>query len=124
MKTKLQILTEAFNYYSQPEMRGIVAGRCSYLTSDGKRCAVGRCLIPDSVIKDIDGENSHQSCRWGVERIKNLEDILAPEYRGHGGEFWYDLQGWHDDNDNFTKTGISDIGRDDILELMVKYQNQ
>lgn len=95
MKTKLQIILETQSVYADATQTAAVRDpsglpTCVISTSDGRHCAVGRCMTEefqkyylDAIGPDVkDGE---------------LEDkMLKPEYRGHDKLFWYSLQGFHD----------------------------
>ncbi len=101
MKTKLEIINETIEIYSDPEKRSVtlVTGssgksieNCRYKGPNGKMCAVARCILPeelDEVSDNYENETVHE--------IKNLEDYLKPEYRGHSKGFWIDIQILHDD---------------------------
>ena len=83
MKSKIEIIEELFDngYCLNPETRAFDDGACMYLMPDGRKCAVGKCMInPDSRIQG------------SVNRIYGLENLLKPEYRGHEVKFWLSLQ--------------------------------
>jgi hypothetical protein len=68
---------------------------CQYLTEDGKKCAIGRCLIDPGrlmfagSLTGINGEYQISNKQWSDEWLK-------PQYRGHPPRFWINLQKWHD----------------------------
>jgi len=116
-KTKLEILQETYNYYSDPNKRGINKnGGCSYLTEDGNMCAVGRCLTNPKTMQEFP---------YGVDKFEregvHIERRLKPEYRGHSLDFWEDLQGWHDNHRNFVGDSISVFGEQHYQKLVEKY---
>ena len=107
MKTKTEIIDETVAYYSEdpPGRRGVsLYGFCVFLTSDGKMCAVGRCMIAPEVNGVI------------VDDRERLDNRLKPEYRGHDKEFWRSLQIFHDDfwswnEEGLTKDGFTNLER-------------
>lgn len=50
-----------------------------------------------------------------------FDEYLQPEYRGHDTGFWRLLQMWHDRSGNFTPTGISEEGKDNVAQLVEMY---
>jgi hypothetical protein len=88
---------------------------CCYTDKNGNHCAVGRCMLAkkrpgintdlntDSIDKII-GENG------------DLDHLLKEKYRGHGYQFWSDLQRLHDHASHWTETGISDKGKKFVLD--------
>jgi hypothetical protein len=117
-KTKLEILKETYEYYSDPNKRGHNGERCCYLTSDGKMCAVGRCLINPKKLQDLSG-NTIGSLIAGYNINLNLR--LKPEYRGHSLEFWNSLQKWHDNSSNFDTDNITENGELAYQDLVKRY---
>lgn len=106
--TKLEILEETANFYNSYN-RGYnkYSYGCEYLTSDGRTCAVGRCLIdPKVFMKEYIGSIDNDYAK------EILEDNLKEEYRGHSNSFWLDLQMFHDnpcfwDENGMTENGIT-----------------
>jgi len=107
--TKEEIIRETVEYYKDASKRGYdeVKEACMYLTEGGNMCAVGRCLIPGSMmevkrpfipLKVVEME----ACQASVMNIENLEEILKPEYRGHSIKFWIRLQNLHDSYEFYT----------------------
>lgn len=119
MKTKLQILEETYNYYSNPSNRATDGnGNCFYHTKDGRQCAIGRCLInPKSMA------NCSLTVKGFDDSTITLERRLKKEYRGHSKYFWKDLQQWHDFNTYFTETGVSTSGEVEYKRLLKIYDN-
>jgi len=107
--TKEEIIRETVEYYKDASKRGYdeVEEACMYLTEGGNMCAVGRCLIPGSLmevkrpfipLKVVE----MAGCQASVLNIENLEEILKPEYRGHSIKFWIRLQNLHDSYEFYT----------------------
>ena len=128
MKTKLEILKETYEYYSDPSKRGISKdGYCEYLTLSGKMCAVGRCLLEASktLIENKDDCFDDDINLFISEKMPELDEHLKLEYRGHTGSmFWKNLQEWHDKYKHFTENGISDEGETAYKLLVKKYRGK
>jgi len=119
-KTKKEIIDETVEVYSDPSKRGVhlvMAGdasyeSCKYITSEGKMCAVGRCMQEPKHAPVASIYAIAVASRRGEGAIDYAIDyILKPEYRGHHIQFWTDLQRLHDDLPNFTANGWSDLGK-------------
>jgi len=130
--TKEEIINETVEYYKDASKRGYNAAnkKCEYLTESGNMCAVGRCLIPGSLMESFsDRENlsftgetrdarasrardaqSMRNCGLSVLDVANLEEILKPEYRGHSRHFWMQLQSLHDGDDFFNDDTMNEEG--------------
>jgi len=115
--TKDEIIRETVEYYKDASKRGYdeVEEACKYLTEGGNMCAVGRCLIPGSLmevkrpfipLKAVEMEG----CQASVMNIENLEEILKPEYRGHSIKFWIRLQNLHDSYEFYTDGTMNEKG--------------
>jgi len=78
-------------------------------------CAVGRCLI-DPSLDDIEGNSA--------SNIHDLENMLKPQYRGHGCEFWQDLQSWHDMRIYWNTDGLHELGQEYFDKLKEKYADK
>ena len=115
-KTKLQILKETYEYYSDPSKRAIFASGCYYEAPDGKKCAVGRCLINPKKLEYLGGGTINDVIRHNAI-VLNLR--LKPEYRGHEVQFWSSLQAWHDSDLNFAGDRISEEG-EAVYQKLVK----
>ena len=117
MKTKLQILEETYNYYSNPSNRGYDEDTCRYITQEGKMCAVGRiCINPQELESQMVGS-------LNLEEKLDIDKYLKEEYLGHGKQFWVDLQGWHDNSTNFEEGKISENGEERYKILIKDYAN-
>jgi len=121
-KTKVEIIRETVDYYSQDTTRRSYDAErdlCCYLGEDGRKCSVGRCIIPEILAKRYHELNQRAS----VENIPDLEEILQPEYRGHSLEFWKRLQVLHDDDKYWTPEGLSEKGEHKVAELITVYDH-
>lgn len=130
-KTKKEIILETAEFYdSDPSRRAVVnqdgRSKCRYLTEDGRKCAVGRCLIEGEKILyvgifDAQEAMSAELADTPVNDITNLQDVLMPEYRGHDIYFWERLQEFHDCDNHFTDTGLSEDGQHQLEFLLKQY---
>lgn len=121
MKTKLEIIQETKAAYSNPSNRALEGGLCVYSAKDGRKCAIGRCLInpEQDLIGALEGFVVGDSYSWFIGKTAWSDDLLKEEYRGHKPAFWQDLQSWHDNPDNFTDTGISEDG-EKVLNCLIE----
>lgn len=95
-KTKKEIINETYEYYnSDPSRRALENNKtsCTFLTADGRMCAVGRCLTSEAL---------HKAAHHGVYSlvgVKNLfpdQEVFKEEYAGHCNSFWDLIQDFHD----------------------------
>jgi hypothetical protein len=49
------------------------------------------------------------------------EQLLRPEYRGKDPYFWMELQDLHDQPSNWTKRGLSNLGRQEVDKLIERW---
>lgn len=118
--TKCEIIQETVDWYSEDlNRRAIVYDLCFYYSAcDNKMCAVGRCLIdPKPLAHDNKAIVDLMRCKTV------LDEHFKEQYRGHGPEFWLDLQSLHDEivfwgEDN----GLSVIGQKHVNKLMERYK--
>ena len=94
--TKEEILKETIDFYlTDPKRRATCSnGTCSYLTDDGRKCAVGRCLKPGGLADlrlDCGEENPSV-----FSFAKHPDNYLLPQYCGYSIYFWSKLQRLHD----------------------------
>jgi hypothetical protein len=129
-KTKKEIILETAAFYGEdPSRRAVITqdgrAKCRYLTEDGRKCAVGKCLIEGEKILSVGivGAISAELVDIAVSEIENLEDVLMPEYRGHDTYFWSGLQEFHDSDFHFTDTGLSEHGQRYLNLLLEQYAN-
>jgi len=144
MKTKLEIIQETVKFYGDdPSRRAVIQSSetasgyaCVYFDpKTGNKCAFGRCANLDAQIfatapflrtvplrEKADWVRALVDGSKGAEYAnKELNKILLPEYRGHDLEFWSAIQYFHDCDEHFTKTGLSELGKLE-LENLIKYR--
>ena len=116
--TKQEIIKETAEFYNLANRGTNVNMACSYLTDDGRCCAVGRCIIPEK-LQDFttDSENGP------VSQIGSyyLNDNLMEQYRGHTLEFWSVLQRFHDREANWDGDGMTEYGHRVYEDLLVQH---
>lgn len=103
--TEQQIVLETIKYY-RTHKRGYdpIEENCRYFYNNTK-CAVGRCLIDPKKFKNDMSDVLGSSIE--------LEKDLKPQYKGHDGLFWANLQDLHDTNAYWD---ANDKGGQDISE--------
>lgn len=126
-KTKIEIINETIEFYSEnPKLkRAIVISESrslnnnfdfgsinyQYKTSEGKACAVGRCLIESAPFTELN--------KTGFVNLRVL-NYLKSDYEGHNLKFWKDLQELHDDGSNWDDSGLTPQGKN-TADLLKKY---
>lgn len=115
-KTPLELIMETVEAYKGNSNRAIEGGQCKYLTEDGRKCAVGRCMN--------DGPWQMLNVTFILLDVK-FEECIKPEYHDIPIDLFYSLQEFHDDfyNKFFMENDVTDIGKDFIGDLIIKYTN-
>ena len=116
-KSKLEIINETANFYTS-ENRAVGQPSCMYLTDDGKRCAVGRCLREDLDVKNFDGDVHDLITDF---EVPDIDDLLKEKYKGHSEEFWLELQNFHDISGNWNEEGLTEEGYLHVERLKNKW---
>ena len=121
--TKLEILEENRAAYSNPANRAINNDYgCEYLTEDGRMCGIGRCMKEPGLFHGFIHCLSLKANYLDADPSVVFSDrLLKPKYHGHSMEFWNSIQMWHDSNDNFTKTEISEEGERAYQKLVERW---
>jgi hypothetical protein len=122
MKTAREIITETFEYYNaDPSRRGLDSMEgCVYISQDGTKCAVGRCMTPYALEAILRAEGEVGFCN-GDPVPTNLDNFLMPEYRGHPVRLWELLQDFHDTHSLWPRSwdSVADtIRRDQVRHEM------
>lgn len=91
MDKKKFILDTLLPYKNDPSTCGYENNSCKYLTSDGKKCAVGQHMV----------EGEHQLCYGGIftlNQMYGLANILTEKANAIGlsVEEWMAIQNYHD----------------------------
>ncbi len=124
MKTELDIINETVEFYSTDTNRRAITkkGNCEYLTSDGRKCAVGRCFDENKMNKDIyEIIKEVIPIKMATKSSITLDNLLKDEYKGHSTEFWSKLQLLHDVSQNWIENGLSKYGHEYLNNLKEEY---
>lgn len=115
MKTKLEIINMVANHYNETN-RAYDDGKCSYLTTDGRMCAVGMCMTEEQLenFKDFQGDVETLEERIGVD----INKLLKEEFKGHSTKFWSELQWLHDNSNYWDDDGLTEGGRNQYNSLL------
>jgi hypothetical protein len=123
MKTKIEIIEEAANYYNSTKRSVNVFGECVYIGLSGKRCAFSRCCNEDSngYLESVDKKVDKFTYK-GVGSLEDFDSLLKDEYRGHSIEFWESIQMFHDSSCNWDKNGLTEYGNQELERLKRAWQ--
>jgi hypothetical protein len=117
--TKVEIIEETAAFYNSNN-RAIDNESCMYITSDGKKCALGRCLTEESlqlVHSKFEGMSALK-----IAESHDLDTLLLPQYRGkYGSVFWRDLQFLHDTAKYWNDEDINGYGIEFKETLLRRY---
>lgn len=110
---KIQLVWDTVNYYSEnPEERrcksdvGCVYSPESIDNPNSEGCAVGRLLTDELKIK-LDNVGN-----LGCTGVSAIFHLLPLDIQAYSLDLLQSLQGLHDQDDNWTPDGISDIGEE------------
>ena len=115
MKTKKEIIEMVANHYNR-ENRAYDDGKCSYLTTGGRMCAVGMCMTDEALDK-------YGGFQGGVNELEKeaqckVNELLKEEFKGHSTEFWDEAQWLHDNSDYWDDDGLTEGGRNQYNSLL------
>jgi hypothetical protein len=128
MLTKKQIIDDTAKYFNVNN-RATNDGGCSYIDSNGNKCAIGRYLKDElnkfEYFNDIIEEYFDKPviCFSGDGDIF-LDEVIKPEYTGHEYKFWRDLQEFHDNNSFWNETGMTGYGMSYYNHLLKKWADE
>lgn len=115
--TKVEIIEETANFYTTKN-RAYKDGGCLYFI-DGKSCGVGRCMVNP---KHFQSKLKHKFVSISTVCENNIDDELKSEYKGCGIGFWGDIQGFHDREEFWNGSGLSEEGKERKQQLIEKYK--
>jgi hypothetical protein len=117
MKTQKEIVLETVEHYSDPNNRSLFYpsgepkdATSVYVSTNGNKCAVGRCL-KDVVANAIIPSRRIKGVARGMCK-STIDALFEPEYSGHLLDFWDKLQLLHDNHNHWSKNGITKEGID------------
>jgi hypothetical protein len=117
--TKEEIVRETVAFYNSVNRAfDTKLNTCCYTDQVGNHCAVGRCMLAKKRPR-INSDDNTKPIDIIISRFNdsNLDHLLKEKYRGHGFQFWSDLQGLHDNARYWTENGISDAGKKYVLDV-------
>lgn len=123
--TKFEIINETLAFYSEDVNRRAIkktGNYCEYLTEDGKKCAVGRCMTSEALNEYGDYMGTIDSLIIEDPKQINLDDLLEEKYRGHEEEFWSNLQRIHDKPENWNEAGLTFEGMNNVEKIKEMYK--
>lgn len=126
-KSKLQIIEETVKFYTEnPSQRATDKhDYCEYITTDGRRCAVGRYMIDPSKFAGSSGGSVHYIANIEKRTNENCpvftQEDLIEEVRGHNWSFWAALQGFHDSPINWKLGELTEEGINHVERLKKDY---
>lgn len=112
--SKEEILNEVASFYNSNNRGYCSADGCTYLTSEGNRCAVGHFMSKKNAeiasgfggsVKTLDS-----ILRQSGMGYSSFNDLLLPHVRGYDVDFWLDLQNLHDIDRNWDENGLTENG--------------
>lgn len=119
-KTCNEIIDETIAAYVKSNRAVTSSGHCSYIDPEtGNQCAVGRCC--EAPQDDWNGNWTTLRVSGRQLEVAEREALLKPEYRGKPAFFWMNLQFLHDDDGNWTASGLSKQGQTLVAELRRKW---
>lgn len=127
--TKVEIINETIEFYSADTTRRSVNPKsklgCSYNYENGNHCAVGRVMLPKYQKRGtkLKGNTATVGTLLEELKIKKIDNILQPQYRGHDIRFWRKLQILHDRSHYWQENGLTDVGLDYANELLETYKS-
>ena len=121
-KTAVEIIQETFEFYSDVSKRAFDE-KCVYLSENGNKCAVGRCMNDKADFNFIGyvDEYCNDNGLTSEEEEYPLDAHLKEEYHGHTLQFWSNLQDLHDTSVFWNDKGPSEQGEKQYKRLLERY---
>jgi hypothetical protein len=127
--SKGAILKEMVEHYSADTTKRcvMIGSGCVYNGYNGLEsihCAIGRCFRPEYKAQGTSLVGNYET---GIEDLiskqghKSIDLLLEPQYHGHDIEFWKALQSLHDLDHNWSKDGLSEIGKEVVKEIEERF---
>jgi hypothetical protein len=115
LKTKMRkVLNDTVAFYSKnTNRRATSRGGCLYYDKDhNNKCAIGR-LLNDTDMKFL--KATEQLSNTSIDDI--FDDLTTKKLKELPMNFLMDLQGFHDEDDNWDEKGITLQGKDIINQI-------
>jgi hypothetical protein len=126
--TKVEIIKETFEFYSEDTSRRSLIGKmCVYNGDNGNHCAFGRCMLEEYKSQGTSLKVSDDITVASLSsalNVKKLDDLLEERYRGHTTNFWHNIQRFHDDVEYWDADGITLEGQSRYDSLLKTYANK
>ncbi len=127
MKSKKEIILETASAYTT-ENRAFDKHGCLYLTSDGRKCGVGRVMTDEAAecFREEKGEGLNMYSLEYTCEARNFDygNLFKEEYRGHELVFWSEIQALHDNKLYWNEKGLSPRGETQVSYLLSVWQNK
>ena len=112
--SRKQLLQNTINHFNSNNRSTSGAWDCLYRNKEGRSCAIGREL-PDKLTKQLDNLPKPGVCQQDVfnklpQRLQNM-----------GQGFLITLQNLHDKSQNWTKKGLSLVGKENVDSICQKF---
>lgn len=110
---RLAFLQDTVQYYSEDLTRRAASsnsGRCSYLTDDGRKCAIGRHIV----------ENTY-SPGFEISPLSEIFKVLPNNVKALGYDFLSQVQSLHDKAINWNLTcnqGLTESGKHVVQRII------
>jgi hypothetical protein len=109
-------------YHNNPTLRSKNGFRCEYFNENGNKCAVGHFLIEENFNKNLLNSESINQLLFNDEdyelfmheSVRHLQNI----------DFWDELQFFHDKDDFWNESGLTEEGFERYNKLINDYANQ
>jgi hypothetical protein len=118
----IDLLEETVQYYSEDTSRRGKDDRffmCVYITDNGQKCAVGRCMI-EEYAEEFSNEGDVYELEDEVRTTygEKLDSVMQDEYKGYSTEFWSALQSLHDSEKFWDDEGLTEKGEERVEEIL------
>lgn len=128
--TKEEIINETIEFYSADTTRRSVnpdndSKGCAYNHANGNHCAVGRLMLPEykKLGTKLTGNNETVEVFIKELKVKSLDKVLLPQYRGHELSFWRKLQVLHDRGYHWQENDLTTKGLEYANALIEHYKS-
>jgi hypothetical protein len=104
---QLALLNDTCQFFNSNNRCTIRDGlQCVYVNENEEGCAIGRLIEDKKLCKKLDlGFEG----KFGVSELR-IFDLLPPDLKEYGQDFLSRLQSLHDRRQNWTPTGLSELG--------------
>lgn len=115
-RTRRQLLNNTIKYYNSNNRAETTTGVCTYISNDGKMCAIGREV----------GERKASYLKNQLFGAGVYDDdvfkALPKRLQDMGTYFLQDIQDLHDRKENWNKNGLSEKGAKQVEYIRIIYR--